>query len=362
MTAPSPPASTDALGIAASARLPRELATAPHSSPSPAAMTGFGTPMARAVMLVVWTAGLLLTVYTWSSLPHQGAMVVALVGLLIGILAVSVPGDEVPGVHAWTVATVPAVSAAAALAQLDSAPTGPIWLVQMSANLAGILAARDRRLLACVAAGAMAAVTAVWASHHGVIGHAPTLLAFPLLPTACGLIWNAALRRGIAATLAHRQTGERLARERAATEAAASRGSARMRQIAELTRPLLIAVADGAELEESRRTRARILEAAVRDRIRAPRLTAEPLASACEAARQRGVDVVMLDDGGSEAPLPATTIEWAARLVSSASTGRVTVRVLPPGRDTSLTVLIDSDEVVIRRALESPPAGACPQF
>ena len=138
---------------------------------------------------------------------------------------------------------------------------------------------------------------------------------------------------------------------RAAAEATmAAENGERDRQLARLdkvARPILERIAEGAELTAAEREQCRLLEAELRDGLRAPQLVTDELSSAARGARSRGVEVVLLDDGGF-AGVPRwvreRVVEAATRELDAANTGSVTVRVLPMGRRILATVLANSDE------------------
>lgn len=138
---------------------------------------------------------------------------------------------------------------------------------------------------------------------------------------------------------------------RAAAEATmAAENAERDRQLAELdkvARPMLERIAQGADLDRAEREECRLLEAELRDRLRAPELATEEIGRAARVARARGVEVVLLDDGGF-AGIPHTVrrqvTELAAGELVRAENGTVTIRVLPPGRRLLATVLVGSEQ------------------
>ncbi|WP_040797318.1 hypothetical protein [Nocardia higoensis] len=139
---------------------------------------------------------------------------------------------------------------------------------------------------------------------------------------------------------------------RAAAEATmAAENAERDRQLAELdkvARPMLERIAGGGDLASAERLECRLLEAELRDRLRAPQLATEKIGRAARVARARGVEVVLLDDGGFGG-VPRTVreqvFELAAAELTAATGGTVTIRVLPPGRRLLATVLVDGDQV-----------------
>ncbi|WP_278263959.1 hypothetical protein [Nocardia sp. AG03] len=153
------------------------------------------------------------------------------------------------------------------------------------------------------------------------------------------------------------------ANRRAATEAALGAATAeRDRQLTRLdqvARPMLARIAEGAHLTAAEREQCRLLEAELRDGLRAPELVTERLSTAAREARGRGVEVTLLDDGGFRGVpewVRGKVIEAAVDALEAARAGTVTVRVLPVGRRWVATVLAadpDGD-----RRVEIDTAGA----
>ncbi|WP_280501867.1 hypothetical protein [Nocardia farcinica] len=134
---------------------------------------------------------------------------------------------------------------------------------------------------------------------------------------------------------------------RAAAEATmAAENAERDRQLAELdkvARPMLERIARGGELSRAEQEECGLLEAELRDRLRAPELATEEIGRAARVARARGVEVVLLDDGGfADVPdaVREQVVELAVAELTRAESGTVTVRVLPPGRSLLATVLV----------------------
>lgn len=110
----------------------------------------------------------------------------------------------------------------------------------------------------------------------------------------------------------------------------------------ELARPMLERIARGVELTPADREVCRLLEAELRDSLRAPQLVTDQLNAAARGARSRGVEVLLLDDGGfigAAAALRARVLDLAVRELDAANAGAVTIRVLPAGRRNLATIL-----------------------
>ncbi|MFM9377487.1 hypothetical protein [Gordonia sp. VNK21] len=121
---------------------------------------------------------------------------------------------------------------------------------------------------------------------------------------------------------------------------ASARRRTRLDRINAQVRPLIERMADGGDLDDGDVAQARLLEARLRDGIRAPALDSPVLAVMVGEARRRGLTVTLLDDGGLDG-LPDTERARAVQAVSVTlidelerlEHGRVTARILPPGRE-----------------------------
>lgn len=119
----------------------------------------------------------------------------------------------------------------------------------------------------------------------------------------------------------------------------------RSQHLDEHARPLLAVLAGGTPLTEAVRVDAYLLEAELRDSLRARCFRGTPVVDAVREARSRGVTVELMDDGA----LVAAEEELRGRVESivlgelqRATQGTVTVRVQPPGREAVVTVLARS--------------------
>ncbi|MDO5093853.1 MAG: ATP-binding protein [Propionibacteriaceae bacterium] len=117
--------------------------------------------------------------------------------------------------------------------------------------------------------------------------------------------------------------------------------------------PLLQQVASGGSLTAELRREAVLLEAELRDEARAPFFTDTPVVPAARAARERGVDVLLLDDRGAAAKLPeearAKVIAQAVETLENAKGNRVVIRLSPPGRRELASFYADADRRVLLR-------------
>ena len=208
-----------------------------------------------------------------------------------------------------------------------------------------VMALRGRTCLAWAGYFAMAGVTVSWAVLNDlgvaagialVIRHAGTLLA--------GTLVAANLNR-TARTLAalNRERNLRVAQEATQTAAIGER-KAQLDRINALARPALERLANPHVPGEAERADCLLVEAGLRDAMRARSLDLDPLTSAARNARSRGVEVILLDDGGDQPPpgIDALAV-LLARELDAVATGRFTARLLPAGRADLATIVIESD-------------------
>lgn len=142
--------------------------------------------------------------------------------------------------------------------------------------------------------------------------------------------------------LALRTAARTAARAEAAAVAAVAARNDRLDWIDRTAGPWLRRIASGEPLGDRERWDCRQLEAGIRDALRAPGLTGPELDHVVADARERGVEVVLLDDGAldSEPPETAATLRaLVAVRLHLASEGRVAVRIAPPGRPEMATAL-----------------------
>ncbi|MFT2817039.1 hypothetical protein [Leifsonia sp. A12D58] len=208
-----------------------------------------------------------------------------------------------------------------------------------------VMALRGRTGWAWVGYFVMAAVTVSWSVLNGlgaaegfglVIRHAGTLLV--------GTLAAVSLHR-TARTLAGLNREHNLRATQEATQTAAiGERKAQLDRINALARPALERLANPHVPGEAERADCLLVEAGLRDAMRARSLCLEPLTSSARGARSRGIEVILLDDGGDQPPpgIDALAAFLAAEL-DAVPCGRFTARLLPAGRADLATVVIESD-------------------
>ena len=182
----------------------------------------------------------------------------------------------------------------------------------------------------------------------------PLILPSYLLPQTIALIlWHLAANRCTAASAAIAAAQARTAEVLALRQANMTADRV-MRQAMESVRrrasPLLERVAAGEALTPQVRTHARLVEAELRDEIRAPFFTGTPVVRAAREARARGTDVILMDDRGDSRLPPDIRRAITSSIVQVLADGdqaRVVVRVLPAGRPQLVSVLTDTGATLL---------------
>ncbi|TFC20576.1 hypothetical protein [Cryobacterium glucosi] len=335
---------------------------APGTPATPAAIPLLVTlPRSLALVLLTVFAAVHLLLAFGDPGPAAGRPLTAL-GLLLIVAAaawllVIVP-DPIPRrapVVVILLATAGAALASAAVAPASAQPFAH-WAFGAVTLLLVLLATRGRPGPAWAGYGLLVAVGLGWALLNGlgvadgltlVVRHAATLLA--------GAVFAVGLTRST-------RTLAVLNRERAvsiATTASAEAGvterESELARVNALARPALERLAGGEDLDPPLRAECLIVEATLRDAIRARTLFVEPVITAARAARLRGVDVTLLDDSGGRPPEAlAAVADIVAGQLDLLDAGRLTARLLPPGRDDVASLVVESTGT---RMLTVSPVG-----
>ncbi|MFE9581063.1 hypothetical protein ACFYO1_32135 [Nocardia sp. NPDC006044] len=216
-----------------------------------------------------------------------------------------------------------------------------VWTAYTAGSALAMLVLRGRNVLA------WAGTAATWFAVVLAAGGEPTVYVQAVVPLV-----NVAIAAAFAAimrpTLRSLRQLEIESTARAVKQARLDAQNAeRKRQLNRLdrrARPMLERIAAAVPFHADEREECRLLEAELRDELRAPQLSTPELLAAARGARQRGVEVMLLDDGGLETapPLLSTRVRHVATLeLDKVHDGHITVRVLPPGRRYLATVLVD---------------------
>ncbi|MEV6321759.1 hypothetical protein AB0M45_11250 [Nocardia sp. NPDC051787] len=300
------------------------------------------------LFLVILEATIVLyMVRNFSESPLVAAIAALIVLALAGLVVVASPVDPLPWAATVFVAASGPLATILTSFDVERGWSKQVWTAFAASYVLAVLVLRGRLAAAWLGVAGIGVVIAV----VGVVaGLRVGVVVGSIVPvaTVAGVSLFVAIMRPTQRSL-------RLLRDEATMRAAAEAGMAaengeRNRQLARLdavARPILERIADGDELTAAEREQCRLLEAELRDGLRAPQLVTDQLSSAARGARSRGVEVVLLDDGGFTDVAPwvrQQVIDAATRELDAANEGSVTVRVLPTGRSILATVLATASD------------------
>ena len=327
------------------------------------------TPSARTIVLIIVAFHLGSVLLHWSE--YRIAWVSPACFLLLAActwLLVRRWSGAMPMSAAWAVAVAVGAANGAQFAVIVSRPSPgwDHWTAGAGTFLACGLILRGRGRQAWAAMALMLAGTTAWALATGgsllVVGaynggHVLTLAMWSL--TA---MWSERAYRAIG--FQQRRLRSLRARRRAEEEAERVLMEARA-SVARRALPVLREIASGV-IDEGIRTRARLLEAELRDEIRAACFTGTAVVEAARRARSRGAEVVLLDDAGptadggraEESPDGSERerlVEAVAQFLEEVDHGRIVVRVPPRSRGLLVVATRDGEIALsLRRGREVP--------
>ncbi len=210
-----------------------------------------------------------------------------------------------------------------------------------------LLRIRGSLPLAASAAGLFVATLLIGAGLQGDLLAAVPEAVSPIL-TVVLIDFHVRWLNRVAAKVASTQTDFEAAAARAASVfSSLLRREVWLVGVQRLVEPLLRRLADPfAELTAADRDRCLALEARLRDAITARNLASPEVATAIEAARERGVTVTLVDNRNGTLPEAARIVaqEQLASVAAAQSNGRIVARVAPAGYTDLVTIMTDTDE------------------
>lgn len=319
------------------------------------ALLGMHTGAARLVIAFYALTYTVVALASGNGIRSMWPIAVAVVLLTIGaILLVVVPGDPLPGPVTLALAATGPVTVALVFPMLPVPITNPLqtWPLGAATALYTFMCVRGRTLWAWAGSVGMIGTCVVWAVATGQGEfHGVTMSVINLAPLLMSTFFAYTIRPAAGAIFHLRKQSTARTEATAAASAVLDERDAQLRRLDVLARPLLEKLACGEALTSEQRVACQLLEAHLRDTLRAPALDHPPVTTAARAARGRGVEVVLLDDRGMEtaaAPVRDRLVRSVAARLDQVTTGSVTARILPPGRHLLATVLVSSGTDVDR--------------
>ncbi|AEF41300.1 hypothetical protein [Hoyosella subflava] len=324
--------------------------------------TGMRTTFGRMLAVVFCAVQLAQALNSTDGIRHVWIIVVAWV-LLSGAVAgvMLLPGDPLPLQSAIALAFTAPIASVLVLSQLPVpvAHAGQLWFHPFLVAYLVFMCVRGA--VGCAWAGMLIQTLTViaWASMTGqgvVVGFA--LTAMNLVPLLMATFFAYKVRPVARAIVVLCDEANQRAAQQAAALAASDERDRGLAEVDRLVRPIMERIASGAELTLEEQAECLLLDAQLRDRIRGSALVDERVIELARAARQRGVTVTLLDDGGAEAQPEHYIQTVRAQLCAAlerARSGSITARVHPPGREVLATVLVQDTEG--ERLIEVDPQG-----
>ena len=332
----------------------RTATTTPSASPLSLASC-LETPEARAIVVCVFVMYILITLIEVRAGSYRSLAPVIAGLLAMGLAALALlkrwPAHRMPARAAALVAAIAGGANVLVLFQIDSAgwPGYAAWCLGAGTTLCCGLIARERPRQAWAGLVLIIVVIGIWTLSTG---HNPAnIFALGSGQFSTLLIWHLTARISIditARTTASETAGAEIAAQRRAHRESEALMRQAMTSVRRRVEPLLTAIADGAPITAGMRTRARMLEAELRDERRAPFFTGTRVITAARVARARGIDVILLDDRGTGNGLTDDAQEiiigQAVQALDDARKGQVVIRLLPPHqRPRLLSIVTDND-------------------
>jgi hypothetical protein len=261
--------------------------------------------------------------------------------LLVLIQTVSIGSTRaMRGWQAWLNLFVCAAIPLAINTQLNPSHLGDYatWYVLGVGTVLGGTAVRGRRGIAWLGLAILILEIGAWG---GLASLASTGLPGVLSLLVTGHAVSVGVERAVRSARDLNEMAAETAAETAAVEVASELRSKLLGQTLKTAIPALSLIAAlGGKLNSDQRGEVLLLEAGLRDEIRGATLLNDKMRLAIKAARQRGVEVLVLDEGGLD-DLPdedrTLVLNRAAASFSSVNSGRLTIRA-PQGEDWRITV------------------------
>lgn len=182
-------------------------------------------------------------------------------------------------------------------------------------------------------AWATMAVVAVECAAWAVLGDRPIAMGVGLVirhiaTLAVGTALAVSLRRSNAASAAFRAVQRRRRTEEDVARARAGARRSAVEQVLEQAGPTLKAIAEGRRPSAEDRRQMIVLEGALRDQIRTPRLGGPVLRDVVDTARRRGVNVLLLDEADDAPPAARSrAVQWLAERLAATDGSRFVGRL-----------------------------------
>ncbi|TSE01459.1 hypothetical protein FOS14_02585 [Skermania sp. ID1734] len=311
-------------------------------------LLGMHTSAAWAVAALFLIAEGSQAIYSWSDVTHRWPIMLALALTAAAVTAlIAVRGDPLPRTATLGIAFCGPVSCALVALVIPAPPTssGQLWPFPAGTACAVYLCVRGRTPTGWLDQLAMLGVAGIWGARSGQgISTAVMPQAVNIAPVLMATFFAYVIRPAARQIVQLREESTRRVAAESAAEATLAERADQMRRVDAMVRPALTRILQPAPLQQQERLECALLEAELRDSLRAPALADRRVADAARAARARGVEVALIDDHGLDGASDDARVKLHRHVVAAldgAATGSVAVRILPPYRELLATVVVN---------------------
>lgn len=213
------------------------------------------------------------------------------------------------------------------------------WVVMGTAVILTVTAVRQQRLLAVIGTIALAFQLLI---HYGPIAALTSGLVGAVVLVLAGLGVSAGIQKANSEVDAYRLQEQTSRAQIAATTATRGERTTRLQLVLGAAIPMLTEIAESkTSLTEERKRETKLLELSLRDEIRGRNLLTSEMKNEIQRLRNLGVDVAVLDEGGTdhlELSAKVGLLNQAVSALQGVTKGRVTIRS-PRGESFALTVV-----------------------
>ena len=305
-----------------------------------ASASGVSTPAARWIMVLVWCSGVLQEFFQ-TGFSASGPLGIAAYAATLGCVVIVTSRRSGP-LHVCQAVLLIGCAFFAAIVVLWQHDSGSLWLLRFTSYAVALAIPRGNPVIAGIGGGLLVAMSMLWLLHQGVaidvtLGNLGNSIASLIV----GFIWLFAIRRFVGQELKARQSAAEAESREMATALAFDVFRDDLNGVRALVQGPIEAISAGHQIDDSARLRIGVIEARVRDGIRAPQLRDHGLDEAIAAARSRGVEIVVLGESNGRRRIDSNLAQELRKLLEDSTWDRVTLRILPPGREGEVSVVLE---------------------
>ncbi|WKG12430.1 hypothetical protein QX204_13555 [Nocardia sp. PE-7] len=320
------------------------------------ALLGMDTRAAGALAGLFFVAESALALTSWQYMEQRWPVVAALVIVGAAMIALLRVGDD-PIPVLTTVALAVSIPVTTLLTltnmSLPQTTSAQLWTFGSGTVTATFMCVRGRTFAAWCGMLAAIGTTAVWSARTGQGAvHGVSISIINLGPLLMATFFAYTLRPAAHAIFQLRAESTKQAGAEAAAAALLAERLAQADRLDHLVRPLLQTLAGPAPVTPATAEECSLVEAYLRDTLRAPALSAGEVIVAARDARRRGVEVILVDDHGlddADSVIHTRLLTAVTDALATFDSGSVHIRILPPHRPILATIVANHPRTGICR-------------